>query len=402
MTQPATAPAAAPAAPAAPRARLRRRSYRGLVWLVALALLTVAAWRIIRSRGDAPVPVQTVEVRRGDVRDFVTSVAAGRVAAKQEATVRAEIAGTVRILHKHRGDTVQAGEPLISYDAEELKERLRLAQTSVGIVRAQVKQAEQSAAVTQTNLSRAQRLKETGSIPAAEVENLEGQNLVAQRAIDSARAAVTQAIANVELAQTAVGKAVVRAPFSATVIDTKIEVGEATAPGAPVVMLADVSALHVDAEIDEADLARIRVGMPADVSLDALPGERIRGKITSIAPSVARDLRGGRSVAIDVELGPDPRLLVGMSADVDIIVAVQEKSLWVPPNAVIGRGADRSVYVVQGGFAHKRAFDVGISTWEAVEVKGGLAEGDVVVSTLAANKLADGVPVQATAAAAEK
>jgi RND family efflux transporter MFP subunit len=213
---------------------------------------------------------------------------------------------------------------------------------------------------------------------------------------------VTQALANVELAQTAVGKTVVRAPFAATVIDTKIEVGEATAPGAPIVMLADVSTLHVDAEIDEADLARIRVGMPADVSLDALPGERIRGKVSSIAPSVARDLRGGRSVAIDVELLPDPRLLVGMSADVDVIVAVQEKSLWVPPNAVLGRGADRSVYAVQGGVAHKRAIDVGISTWEAVEIKGGLTEGDEVVSTLAAAKLSDGARVQATAAPNEK
>lgn len=398
MSQPA-APAAAHASPAAPRTRLRRRSYRGLVWLLVVGLLVFGGWRFMRMRDQAPVPVQTVRVRRGDVRDFVTSVAAGRVAASQEATVRAEIAGTVRVLHKHRGDTVTAGEALVTYDAEELKERLRLAQASVGITRAQVKQAEQSAAVVQTNLTRAQRLKETGSIPAAEVENLEGQNLVAQRAIDSARAAVTQALANVELAQTAVGKTVVRAPFAATVIDTKIEVGEATAPGAPILMLADVSRLHVDAEIDEADLARIKVGMPADVSLDALPGERVRGKVSSIAPSVARDLRGGRSVAIDVELVPDSRLLVGMSADVDVIVAVQEKSLWVPPNAVLGRGADRSVYLVQGGIAHKRAFDVGISTWEAVEVKGGLAEGDQVISTLAALKLADGVPVQATAAA---
>lgn len=391
-----------PSPPKKPQQRLRRRKLGWPIALVLVALGSVGGWRYAKSKGDAPVPVQTVKVSRGKVRDFVTSIAAGRVSAKQEATVRAEIAGTVRVVHKHRGDLVEVGDALLTYDAVDLKERLRLAQASIGITQAQVKQAQESAAVVQTNLTRARRLKESGSIPAAEVETLEGQSLVAQRAIDSARAAVNQASANAQLAVTALGKTVVRAPFSGRVLDVKTEVGETTAPGAPLVLLADTSVLHVDAEIDEADLARVRVGMPADVSLDALPGERVKGKVSSIAPSVAKDLRGGRSVAIDVELMPEPRLLVGMSADVDVIVEVREDSLFIPPNAVLGRGADRSVYLVQGGIAKKRAIDVGISTWEAVEVRTGLAQGDELVSTLSASKLTDGARVLATLAPTEK
>lgn len=381
--------------------RLRKRSFRWVLWLAAVALVAFGAWRYLRARAAAPVAVQTTRVERGAVRDFVTSVAAGRVAGRQEATVRAEIAGTVSVIHRHRGDAVHAGDPLFEYTAQDLTERLRLAQTAVAMANAQVKQAEQNAAVTETNLTRSRRLLDVKAIPSAEVENLEGQSLVMQRTVDAARAAVRQAQANVEIARTAVGKTVVRAPFDATVLDVKIEVGEATSPGMPVVLVADTSALHVDAEIDEADLARVQVGMPADVSFDALPGERIRGKLSSIAPSVARDLRGGKSIAIDVELPPDARLRVGMSADVDIIVAVHESCLFVPPNAVLGRGADRSVYVVTNGVATKRSVDVGISTWEAVEVKKGLAEGDSVVTTLSAAKLADGVSVTATQATAK-
>lgn len=390
---------ASPQAPATnPKRRLRRRSFRWIVWFAVIALVVIGVWRWQRARASAPIPVQTTRVERGAVRDFVTSVAAGRVAGRQEATVRAEIAGTVSVIRHHRGDVVHAGDPLFEYTAQDLEERLRLAQTAVAMANAQVKQAEQNAAVTETNLARSRHLLDVKAIPSAEVETLEGQSLVMQRTVDAARAGVRQAQANVEIARTAVGKTIVRAPFDATVLDVKIEVGEATAPGAPVVMLADTSVLHVDAEIDEADLARVQVGMPTDVTFDALPGERIRGKLSSIAPSVARDPRGGRSIAVDVELPIDPRLRVGMSADVDIIVAVHESCLFVPPNAVLGRGADRSVYVVTDGVATKRSVDVGISTWEAVEVKKGLSEGDLVVTTLSAAKLADGVRVAATQA----
>jgi HlyD family secretion protein len=205
---------------------------------------------------------------------------------------------------------------------------------------------------------------------------------------------VSQALANVELARAALAKAVVVAPFSGVVLTVDVEAGETTAPGAPLLQLADVSELHVDGEIDEADLGRVKVGMPVDVSLDAFPGERVRGALEEIAPSVTRDLRGGRSIAITVRLPHDERLRVGMSADLDVIVEVREGTLFVPPNAILGRGAERSAYVVQGGVAHKRAVDVGVSTWEAVEIRSGLSEGDEVVASLSTVELADGARVQ--------
>lgn len=387
---------------ATPEIRPRRRPgssaryVRWASWLVVLAAVVFGSWWLRRARSNEPVVVQTVSIERGNVRDFVTSVAAGRVSAAQETTVRAEIAGTVRVIHRRRGTTVHAGEALFEYAPNDLVERLRLASTAVTVAQAQAKQADQNAAVVESNLTRARRLLEANAIPSAEVDTLEGQSKVMQRGIEASRAAVQQALANVEIARSSVGKTIVRAPFDATVLDVKVEVGEITSPGTPVVLLADVSALHVDAEIDEADLARLAVGMPADISFDALPNERIRGKVSSIAPSVTRDPRGGRSIAIDVALPHDPRLRVGMSADVDVIVAVRENCLWAPPNAVLGRGADRSVYVVEKGIARKRTIEVGISTWESVEIRSGIKEHESVVSTLSAAKLADGAHVTVT------
>jgi HlyD family secretion protein len=82
-----------------------------------------------------------------------------------------------------------------------------------------------------------------------------------------------------------------------------------------------------------------------------------------------------------------------MSADVDVIVATQRNVIWIPPNAVMGRGTDRSVYVVDGGRAVKRPIETGVSTWERVEATRGLSEGDRVIVTLSVVGLADGSPV---------
>lgn len=393
-----TAPVAAPrpGAPVRHKAPLRRRRWlKTAAWLVGLAVLGVGGYRVLGARKAAPLPVQTVHVERGSVRDFVTSVAAGRVTARREVTLRSEIAGTVRQVHHRRGDRVAAGEPLFAYDPDDLRDRLRAAEATARVARAQTVQADQSAAVTATTAERAKKLRDVGAGPAAEAETLEGQAAVAARAADAARASVSQALANVELSRSALAKAVVRAPWAGTVLSVGPEVGEVTAPGALLASLADVATLHVDAEIDEADLGRVALGMPADVTFDAFPGERLRGTLTEIAPSVTRDPRGGRSLAVEVELVADPRLRVGMSADVDIIVATREHVLWVPPNAVMGRGASRAVYVVEGGIAKKRDVEVGVSTWEAVEIKAGLAENDQVIITLASAQLTDGAAVAA-------
>jgi HlyD family secretion protein len=336
-----------------------------------------------------------MSTQRGSVRDFVTSVAAGRVAGKQEATLRAEIGGTVRVLHHRRGERVKEGEPLLSYDPNELRDRLKLAETSVLVARAQSLQAEQNASLAESNLARGRRVRESGSISQSEFDNLEGQARTLSRAVDAARAAIVQAQANVDVARTALRKAVLRAPFDGVVLATSVEPGETSTPGAPLVTLADISALHVVADVDEADVGRIALGMPVDLSLDAFPGERLRGSLREIAPSVTRDARGGRSVAIEVALPSDSRLRVGMSADVDIIVAVHDGVLSLPPNVVHGRGAERSVFVVERGVARKRTVDVGISTWEAVEIRSGLSDGEDVVAMQAGTDLKDGAEVAA-------
>ena len=283
-------PAVEPSAEERPNKRLRRRRWGWLVWLLVLGAIGFGGWRWSRSRAEAPAAVTSVTVQRGSVRDFVTSVAAGRVAAKQEVTLRAEVAAKVLKLHHRRGEQVKPGEPLVTYDSADLKSRLRVAEAAVQLARAQQLQAEQGATNIETNLARTRRLRDSGAVPMAQVDDLEDQQKALARTSEAARAGVGEALANVDVARTALSKAVVLAPFASTVLTTSVEEGETAVPGAPLLQLADMGALHVDAEIDEGDLGRIKVGMPVDVSFDAFPGERLRGTLEEIAPSVTRDL----------------------------------------------------------------------------------------------------------------
>jgi HlyD family secretion protein len=342
------------------------------------------------------IDVRVHRVEFGRVRDLVSTVAAGRVAAEREATLRAEIAGTVLRVHKRRGDRVRSGEVLLEYDVRDLRDRLDAARAAVAMSRAQIEQARASAAVAHRNVDRAVNLRDRGVGTPVEVENLEGSASVADRAVAVAQVGLLQALANVRIAQTALRRGVLRAPFDGIILTRSIEVGEVTAPGAPLFTLADTSRLHVDADLDEADLGRVRTGMQAEVTLDAFPSEKFAATLVEIAPSVTRDVRGNRSISCRFDLRTDERVRVGMSAEVDVIVATREHVLWVPPNAVMGRGIDRSVYVVDpANVARRRPIRVGVSTWEAIEVTSGLHEGERVITTLSNNELTDGSVVRA-------
>jgi len=364
-----------------------------VLWVVVAAAAAVGGRQLLVARRPVPIAVRVHTVTRGTVRDYATSVTTGRLGSPREVTLRAEVAGTIRVLHHRRGDRVGAGEPLVTYDTAELRDRVAAAEAAVKVAKAQVAQADASTHLANEAASRAEALVKSGAVARVEAETTEDQATVAARAAAAARAGVQQAATSVELARLALSKSVVRAPFAGTVISVSVEQGDVTGPGAPLFTFADVSSLFAEAEVDEVDLARIALGMPADVVLDALPDERLRGKVIEIAPAVTRDTRGSRSVAVRVSVPTDPRLRLGMSADLDVIVATRENVPFVPPNAVIGRGAQRSVYVVEGGFARKRPVEIGLSSWESIEVKGGISPGDRVIVSLAAG-LVDGSPVK--------
>jgi HlyD family secretion protein len=163
----------------------------------------------------------------------------------------------------------------------------------------------------------------------------------------------------------------------------------------PAVDLIDYSCLYVTAPIDEVDAGALHQGLPARISLDAFRGEVFAGKLKRIAPYVLDLEKQARTVEIDV-LFDDPavreRLLVGYSADIDIILDTHKDVLRVPTEAVM---EDDQVYRYNrsSGTLELVSIDTGLRNWNFTEVTAHLQAGDEIVLSLDVPGLEDGMAV---------
>jgi HlyD family secretion protein len=192
------------------------------------------------------------------------------------------------------------------------------------------------------------------------------------------------------------------APFDGTVAKIVGEVGEYSTPSPPGVAtppaidLIDESCLYVAAPMDEVDAPKIAVGQPVRITLDALPGKAFAGKVRRIAPYVTAVEKQARTVEVEVNFD-DPqaagRLLVGYSADVEVILDVKRDVLRVPSSALL-QGA--RVLLLQDGQLVERPVKTGLANWEHTEIVQGLQGGERLVTSL------DRAGVKAGAAAVEE
>ena len=379
----------------------RRFAWIGRVVVILTLIVGVVVAR--RLWPEQPLRIRAAAVSAGKVRDVVSSATAGEVAPENRATLRAELGGQVVAVSKRRGDRVSKSELVVRIDPTDLEVKLRQAQAAVSTAEAQVQQAAARVETIKRQSDRAQKLLAGGAGTAQVSEDAAAALLEASRALQTASSQREQAQAQLLAARVARSKVDLGAAFDGLLTDVYVQLGDSVAPGAPVLQIIDDSRLHVDATIDEADVARVRPGQSAELHLDALPERNIAGKVVRTDPSVKRDLKGARTLTVEVEvtdlgLARAAGLLPGMSANVEILVAEKSGVLTVASNHIVGRGLNRFVYaLVPEGRYHrvrKRPVEVGISNWERSEVVKGVVAGELVAASLNEKGLDDGVLVQ--------
>jgi len=238
--------------------------------------------------------------------------------------------------------------------------QLKQALGQLATAQAQVRQAE-------ANLARARKGPSAEDIAAAQAQ------------VDQARSAL-------ELARLRLNDAVLKAPFDGTVTAVSVEAGQLVTAGAPVVTLAKLESLHVSLTVDETDVARLQVGQPATITLDAFLGQELHGAVAEIAP-VAMVQQGVVTYNVRVDLArTELPIRPGMTANVNIEVARKENALLIPNRAVRFRDKQRVVDVLRDGRQVEVPVTVGLSNEQETEVLSGLSEGDqVVISVMPAN-----------------
>lgn len=363
---------------------MTRKLRRTIILLFALALGGVLVWHYTR---PVPVPVTLWKVARGAVEATVANTRAGTVSACQRAKLAPAAPGQVADLPIKEGERVRAGQVLLEIWNEDLKANLRLAESDAAAARSRAEEACLASELAERDARRQLQLQKKGLVSEDTVDRAVSSARGRAAACRAARSAAQVAADRIAVARAQLERTLLRAPFPGVVAEINTELGEYVTPSPPgiptlpAVDLIDDSCLYVTAPIDEVDAAAVRPGMPARVSLDALPGRHFRGEVRRVAPYVLDREKQARTVDVEVVF-EDPKatrhLLVGYSADVEIVLHNQDNVLRVPTEAVL-QGPRVLVYGTDSRRIEERDITTGISNWEFTEVKSGLKEGDLVV-----------------------
>jgi HlyD family secretion protein len=372
---------------------------RALIVLLLLALGGALVWWLGRPK---PVAVLTDAVGRGTVESTVANTRAGTVEACQRTKLSTIAGGRIEVLAVKEGDRVKKGQLLMRLWNDDQQAEQSLAQAQLETARRRVTEACTLADLAQREFKRQEQLFQQGFISDGALDNLRSQADARVASCATARSDVAQAQARIKLVGTAQQRTVLVAPFDGTVAKIVGEVGEYSTPSPPGVAmppaidLIDETCLYVAAPMDEVDAPKIAIGQPVRITLDALPGKAFAGKVRRIAPYVTAVEKQARTVEVEVNFD-DPqaagRLLVGYSADVEVILDVRKDVLRVPSSALLQGGR---VLLLQGSQLAEQPVKTGLANWEHTEITQGLQGGERIVTSL------DRAGVKAGAAAVEE
>jgi HlyD family secretion protein len=383
-------------------------SGRAVRRLAIVAILAVAGALALRQAlAPAAVEVRTAVVDRGAVERTATNTRAGTVAARRRARLSPEVGGSVAALPRREGDRVEAGEVLLVLASELERGQLEVATRDQAAAGAERVRSCLGADQARRERDRQDRLFEQRLVPADVVDRARTASEQADAACTAAAAVLDRAIAARELAETAIAKRTLRAPFAGIVAEVSTEVGEWITPAPPgvpippVIDLIDAGSIYLSLPMDEVDAAALAPGLPVRASVDSRPGRSFPGRVTRVAPYVLDLEAQNRTVEIEVELDEPAfaaTLLPGTSADVEVLLEATPDALRVPTAAVLA--GDR-VLVLAGDVLVERAIERGLGNWEWTEVRSGLAAGERVVVSFESTEVRAGArAVEAPADAA--
>ncbi len=366
--------------------------------LVVVAVAVLAIWYMGR---QPPPQVLLHTVARGTVEKTVSNTRAGTVQACRRSKLSMPSGGRVDTLLVDEGDEVASGQVLLSlWNKDRMamqaqaRARLQSARHTAEKVCVEADNAQREAKRLDTLLARKLASKEATELGRTKAQ---GSGFACQAARDEEQVAQ----ANLDINNVLLEETFLRAPFAGIVAKINGEVGEYVTPSPPgvatppAVDLIDYSCLYVTAPIDEVDAGELHRGLPARVSLDAFRGETFAGTLDRVAPYVLDLEKQARTVEVDVVFD-DPtvreKLLVGYSADIDIILDTHLDVVRIPTEAVM-ENDEVYRYNRSTGTLQLLSIDTGLRNWNFTEVTDRLQPGDEIVLSLDVPGLADGLAV---------
>jgi HlyD family secretion protein len=365
----------------------------------------------LRSRTHKPLEVQTSKVDRQKIVQKVS--ATGKIQPKTQVKISADVSGKIKNLSVIEGQRVEKGALLVELDRERFlaavesaEATVRSAQANATLVRHNVERAEK-------DFNRSEGLLAKG-LESQAVYDAKKADLQVERArLDSVLDQVEQAKAALKQARDDLSKTTIYAPMTGTISELSKEQGE-IALGSQfqadvILVIADLSEMEAQVNVDENDIVSIAAGQPAEIEVDALLDQKLKGVVYEIASSAraagtgSSDQKTGFDIKIAIS-DPPATLRPGMTASADIITKSNDSALSVPLQSVAVRTIDQLatkgqnrqetekryqadadgfveiVFCIDKGKAVARQVKTGIQSDDFIEILDGLAEGDEVVT----------------------
>ncbi len=312
-----------------------------------------------------------------EVRDITFAVnAAGEIAPAEQVSVRPEINGLLEKLPVDIGDIVKKDDLLFKLNDSELQQQKASNLTDIEKGKLGVEKAER-------DYKRAQELLR---------EKLISQEVFddTKTAFDLAKNALERNQKDLDITDEHLTKTEVRAPFDCTVLTRPVSIGQAVSgsggfnSGTEVLTIADLNSMIINAQVNQADVPRLKVGEAVEITIEAVPGLQATGLVERISPqaTIKNNIKGypARIVLKSV----DARVRPGMTAGVKIPVATADNVTAVPLSAVFTEKnpdtdvMERFVYVQKGDAFEKRNVKVGVADYFFAEIQEGLTPGETV------------------------
>ena len=387
---------------------------RKALWFGIVIVPVIAAALLVSARsreGSKGLEVQTAKVSRQEIIQKVN--ATGRIEPKTQVKISADVSAKIKRLAVVEGQWVEQGALLVELDRERYLAMVESAE-------ANVRSAEANATLNSQNLDRAQKeferskdLLAKGLEAQADYDTKQTAWQVEQARHKASTEQIAQAQAALKQARDDLSKTTIYAPMSGTVSALNKEQGEIALGSqfqADVIMvIADLSEMEAQVNVDENDIVSIRRGEPAEIQADALIGQPLHGTVSDISSSANVSAAGSseQKTEFEIKIGitePPKTLRPGMTASSDIVTNTNPHALSVPIQSVALRTVDQLmkkgekrkdaaarfkpdkdgfvevVFVVENGHAFAHQVKTGIQSDDRIEVLEGLKEGEEVVS----------------------
>lgn len=363
-----------------PRHPARRLGRRCIPLLMLLFFVTACQPDDPVALQEPAVRVQVATVTERRMAETVRGI--GTLRALNTVEIRPEIAGRITRIGFEEGGRVEAGAVLFELDTRKLEQELASARAALAAARARLQNAERE-------LRRIDRLFDQQVIS----EDARDQ---AATALESASAEVDRLEAEVSLAEERVADATVRAPYTGSISEALVDVGDYVQAGSLLATLYQTDVLEIEFTLPERHTGRIETGQEVELTVSAYPDRKFSARTTFVSPSVSDQ---SRDFLVKARLeNPNALLKPGTFATALLTVRHREDALVIPEQALIATREGYIVFVVgKDGTAVGRPVQIGLREPGLVQIIDGLAAGERVVTT-GHLRVADGTPLEIVAA----